>query len=384
MKYFPFIWANLRRKPIRTVFAILSLVFAFTLLGLVFGLEVRLRQIIESAHGDRIHTVARFAGKLRLAQMDQISKMTDISDVGAMDGVVGYYQRPENNFPILMLGSGMRQVFPELLPTSREWQMLAARRDGVIVSSLFSMKYGLRVGGALGVISSGTPKAKGSDAWTLEVLEIVPDISLMPVGFAVGSYDYLEQVRPQAERGDVQQFWSIAKDAGRADAVRREIDKRFSDSAVPTRSVSEKVLFQSTAAGGGDVIVALTIMAVVGMAMIMFLTANAWRHSICERTTELAVLKTLGFSSMAILTLVFVEVALPCLSGALLGLGLAAGTSVAMPLILPAGVTLPPPKIGFEVVASGVGAALLITLAAAATPVLRIARLDVATVLARH
>jgi putative ABC transport system permease protein len=118
--------------------------------------------------------------------------------------------------------------------------------------------------------------------------------------------------------------------------------------------------------------------------MIMFLTANALGHSIRERTAELAVLKTLGFSNVSVVTLVLTEAALPCLFGCFLGLAVAKGAAAAMPFISPAGFALPPLEIDFEVVSSGIGAALLIALVAAAMPVLRIMRLDVAAALARH
>lgn len=376
MKYLPFIWANLRRKPLRTVFTLISLTFAFTLLGLDLGLKANLRQATESARADRIHTVARLVGRLGLPQKNQIAQLPGVAAIGALDGVEGYYQRPGNNLAIMMVDAGMRTVVPELLPSSRQWQLLASRPDGVLVSHFLAARYRLRPGSDLRVT------AKGPDAWNFKILGVVPDIPTMPVGFAVGNYDYLEQVRPHANRGAVREFWLTAKDAAAADAVAHEIDARFSSSAVPTRSDSETVLIRNTASALGNAILALSTIAVVGVVMIMILTANALRHSIRERTTELAVLKTLGYSNSAILALVLVEAALPCIAGAVLGLGVAAAASAVMPLLLPAGVILPPPEINAAVIGTGIGAALLVALGAAAGPVLKITQLDVATALA--
>lgn len=384
MKYLPFIWASLWRKPIRTVFTFVSVVLGFVLLGVALGLHASLRHLAESARADRIYISARFAGKLRLAQLEQISQMPDVSNVAALDAIAGYYRRPGNNAAILMLGPEMRKVFPELSLTAQQWEMLAGARDGVFASKLFAIRYGLRVGSDFPVISSGTPRADGSDVWEFDVLGIVPDIALMPVGFAIGNYDYLDQARAQTDQGEAGQFWILAKDAGHTGEVMNEIDQFFANSSVPTRSVSEKALLESAGGGGSDSVLAITAIAVVGVLMIMFLTANALGHSIRERTAELAVLKTLGFSNVSVVTLVLTEAALPCLFGCFLGLAAAKGAAAAMPFISPAGFVLPPLRIDFEVVSSGIGAALLIALVAAAMPVLRITRLDVAAALARH
>ena len=42
MKYFPLVWAALRRKPLRAVMTLLSVTMAFTLFGLMIGYGLRL------------------------------------------------------------------------------------------------------------------------------------------------------------------------------------------------------------------------------------------------------------------------------------------------------------------------------------------------------
>lgn len=164
----------------------------------------------------------------------------------------------------------------------------------------------------------------------------------------------------------------------------REIDKWFFSSDFPTRSVSEKALLASAGGGGGDALAALISLAVAGIVMVVVLTTNALRHSLRERTTELAVMKAMGFPNHKIVTHVLVEAALPCLFGCLFGLAISAGLAATMPLMLPAAVLIPAPTIDFEVVSSGIGAALLVALVAGAWPAVRIARLDVAAALLRH
>ncbi|HEV2704258.1 MAG TPA: ABC transporter permease [Steroidobacteraceae bacterium] len=303
--------------------------------------------------------------------------------IGALDVIAGSYQRAANKVVVLMPGPGMREVFPELPLTAQQWQMLKTMRAGVFVSHLLAEKFALKAGAAFPVTTSGLPRADGANAWSFEVLGVVPDISLLPVGYALGNFDYLDQSRPMGDRGEVQQFWLLAADVSQVDTLMKLIDTAFGNSSVPTRSVSEKALLQGNGGSGSDAIAALMGLASVGVIMIMVVTANAMRHSILERNTELAVLKTLGFSNATIMGLILTEAALPCLSGGLFGLLIAALTAAASPLLLPADVTLPVPQVNFEVVTLGTGAALLIALVAATVPVMRITRLDVAAALAR-
>jgi putative ABC transport system permease protein len=383
MKYWSLIWANLWRKPLRTIFTFVSVVLGFTLLGLVLGLNASFRHVAEVAHADRIYTAARYNSPLHIAQRQQISGLTDVRNVAALDSIVGYYQRPGINLAVLMLDREMQKVFVELPLTAAQWAVLSNTRDGVFASNLFATRYGLKAASSFAVISPNTHKSDGSDVWAFNLLGIVPDIPLMPVGFAVGNYDYLDQARPEINRGEVKQFWLLAKDGDHADQVVREIDNFFASSAVPTKSVSERALLEETGSGNESALV-LKAIALVGMIMIAVVTVNALAHSIRERIGELAILKTIGFPNRAVVTLVTTEAALPCLSGCLTGLALAAGAAAVMPAIVPPEVILPIPSVDFEVVCVGVGAALLIAAIAVAVPALRISRLDVATALARR
>jgi putative ABC transport system permease protein len=384
MKYLPYISANLWHKPVRTLFTFVSIVFGFTLLGLTFGLHASLRSMAKSARADRIYTSARLNSRLRLPQMELISRLHGVERVAPLDAIGGYYQRPGNNVTVLMPGEGMREVFPELSLSEHQWEMLAGARDGAFVSHLMATRYGLKPGTRFPLIAPGTPRADGADVWTFDVLGIVPDIALMPVGFAVGNYEYLDQSRPQSDRGEVGQFWVVAKDAGLTEEVTKAIDDMFANSPVATRSVSEKALLESQGGSGSDSILGITAMALFGVLMIAFLTSNAIGHSIRERTRELAVLKTLGFSNSVVVSLTLAEAAIPCLSGCIVGLALAAATAAIMPEISPPGFLLPDPEIGLTVVSLAVGVALAIAVVASAFPSLRITRLDVATALARH
>lgn len=133
---------------------------------------------------------------------------------------------------------------------------------------------------------------------------------------------------------------------------------------------------------GHDLDKAIVAIAGLGFAMILFLTVNAMAQSMRERGWEFALLRTLGFSSRRVATLLFCEVAFPCLAGAVAGQGLAQLVLLLLSHLLAAKlqtVLLPPPAS----VGVNFSSAALVALASMILPVRRLSRLNLAATLAR-
>ncbi len=123
------------------------------------------------------------------------------------------------------------------------------------------------------------------------------------------------------------------------------------------------------------------VMSVIGMALMLSLTAWAMAHAVRLRIHEFGLLKALGFSHRRIIALVVAEAAAPCVAGAVLGL-------LAVPLLfamlaswLPPLATLPPLAYNPVMLAVALGIALLVPSVGSVLPALRIARLDAAAAL---
>jgi len=114
------------------------------------------------------------------------------------------------------------------------------------------------------------------------------------------------------------------------------------------------------------------------LAALLFGTATMMMQSVRERTPELAVLKTIGFTDRAVFLLVLVEAVLVCLAAAACGLALSL-------LVFPfaarfvSGLTMPP-----VTVATGLALAVALAAVSAAIPAIRAARLQVASALAER
>jgi putative ABC transport system permease protein len=114
---------------------------------------------------------------------------------------------------------------------------------------------------------------------------------------------------------------------------------------------------------------------------ILLVTANAMMMNQRERTGEVAVMKTVGFSDRRVFGLVIVEAAVVSLVGAALGLGAA----VLLPVVTGFGTGgfLPGFRVTPGTVAVGATVALLLTVASGVFPAWQAAKLPVVQALRR-
>jgi putative ABC transport system permease protein len=132
--------------------------------------------------------------------------------------------------------------------------------------------------------------------------------------------------------------------------------------------------------GQGFLMGALAVSA-IGMALILFLTANAMAQSVRLRIGEFGVLKAIGYSHRLILLLVMAEAALPCLGGAVLGLSFAPLLLGLLKLLLPPLAIFPGLVYSPLMLAAAAALAVLIGAGSGALPASRIIRLEVAAAL---
>ena len=132
------------------------------------------------------------------------------------------------------------------------------------------------------------------------------------------STEYVEQALPRA-KGRTGTLFILADSAGHVTTVAKAVDEMFANSPAPTKTESEKAFGLSFVAQLGNVkLFILSICAAVVFA-ILLVSGNTMAMTIRERTREVAVLKTLGFSRGTILALYVGEAITISLIGGVLG-----------------------------------------------------------------
>ena len=139
-------------------------------------------------------------------------------------------------------------------------------------------------------------------------------------------YEYVNQTMRNTGFSD-QVGWYIVRveNPAEADAVARRMDAMFANSPAETKTATEQAFVSDFAKQVGDIGAIMTAIAAGVILCILFVAGNAMAQSIRERTNELAILKTLGYSDGKVLAMVLLESTLVALLGGGLGLAIAWG-----------------------------------------------------------
>ena len=326
-KFLPLFFANLRRKPIRTTLTIASIIIAFLLFGLLKTLQGAFALGADLAGIDRLATTHRMS----LIQPFPISYMNRIR---AVDGVVaaapfiwmgGTYQDPHNQ--VQAQGTDPEtflKVYSEYkLPPEQRADWLSDRRSVIIGRSLAN-QYKWKIGDTVPIRSSFFRKANdGGDTWDMRIAGIF-DASNGDVTSLFFHYDYVNEALAQNNGRDIA-IWAVMKIRNPADAQRvsAEIDALFANSPAETKTGTESAFIQGFANQMGDIATIVTAIASAVFFTMLLVTANTMAQSVRERTNEIAVLKTLGYSKQTVAGLVLGESFAITTIGGVIGLGIA-------------------------------------------------------------
>ncbi|HEU4625096.1 MAG TPA: ABC transporter permease [Steroidobacteraceae bacterium] len=377
MKYLPLVWAGIWRKKSRAVLMLLQIVSAFLLFGLLQGLNSGIKQAIAKTHSDRLYV----ASNVSLGDPLPISLLADVKAVRGVDEVSpfvqfpGIYQRPGQAIPITAVDvRAFFRMFPDYVASKAQLEALENRRTGAIIGANAARRYGINVGDRLTLQSPMMRKDGGS--W---VFDVVGTYDVPSQGIAANNvivhYDYVNEAR-LVDRDTVILFVAHAANPANAAAVGLAIDNKFANSSHETRTQSEGDLVASQIQRIADLdFIVGGIIGAVFFALLLA-TGTLMMQSIRERTPELGVLKTLGYSDRLVMTLILVEAVTFCIMAAVIGLVLASFLlRMASPQIGLAGM----PNV---VIAAGLAFAIALALLGGSVPAWRGLKLQVADALA--
>jgi putative ABC transport system permease protein len=379
MKYLPLIWAGLMRKKLRTTFTLLSIVIAFLLFGLLQGVNAAFSRGVEGAHLNRLVVQGKVSmtDQMPEAYRGQIAAVPGVTGLTFASWFGGYYQDPKNtifSFPVEALT--YFDVFPEIVLPQGELAALARTRTGAVIGRRLAERYGWKIGDAIPVKSTIWTKQDGTSDWTFQVVGVFtcPTDTGQEERLFFNN-DYFDEARG-FDRNLIGWYSVRIDDPTHAGRIADAIDRLFANSEHETKTVTEKEFQQSFLKQFGDVnFIVSSIIGAVFFAL-LFLTGNTMMQSVRERIPEFAILKTIGYSDRAVLSLIVTEGLFLALTAAALGL---AGSVAIFPRFQDVvGVAQLPPG----VVGLGLVAAVLLALVTALLPGWRVARLNIVDALA--
>lgn len=329
MKYLPLLWRNLMRKKVRTLFTVGSILVSFLLFGLLAALEQSFLAGAEEAGVDRLITMHKvsFVQPLPLHYRQTIQAVEGVQLTCPMMWFGGYYQDRSNQFSQFAVDpEALLALTPYAGLGPEERQRWLADRTGAIVAASIARRFGWEVGDRVPLISP-LFQPGGRTVWEFDIDGIFDDSDPAQAGMGqfFFHYEYLNQADWGLAGGEfnmVGHFISRISDPDRADAIAAAIDARFANSPNETKTSTERAFAQSFANQVGNVrAIAIGISLVVFFTLLL-VAGNTVSQSVRERTAELAVLKTFGFTDGGVMALVIAEALTLTALGGVIGLAL--------------------------------------------------------------
>ena len=322
MKYVHLVWRNLIRRKTRTTFAFLSVVIAFVLFGVLATIRVAFSYGVEVAGADRlimIHKVS-FINFLPVSYKERIEGVDGVAAATHATWFGGIYQDPSNFFSQMAVEpEEWLRMYPEFTLPDDQKKAWLADRTGAIAGRTVADRFGWKVGDRIPI--QGTIFQSGVWEFTIDGI-FDGDREGVDTNQFFFHNQYLWE---KAAFGDGLVGWYIIRvdDPRRSADVAQRVDALFANSPYETKTSTEKAFVQAFANQVGDIGAILTTILVAVFFTILLVTGNTMAQSIRERTSELAVLKTLGYRNGLILTLVLAESLVIAVAGGSVGLVLA-------------------------------------------------------------
>jgi len=323
VKFLPLLWSSLWRKKVRTIFTLLSIFVAFLLFGLLMTIRGAFTFGVQVAGVDRLVVIHKISliMPLPVSYKDRLISTPGVAMVSPQTWFGGVYQDPSNFFAQMAVEpEPFMKIYPEFKLPPDQAKAWLADRQGVIVGADLAKRFGWKIGDRIPLVGTIWQPKQGQ-VWDFNVVGIYDGEPAVDKTQFFFRYDFLDENR-RAGQGLV--GWYVVKiaDPSQAQQMAAKFDSMFANSSSETKTTTEKGFVEGFAKQVGDIGSIMVAILVAVLFTMLLVAANTMAQSVRERTSEVGVLKTLGFSNATILVLVLGESVLIALIGGSLGLGL--------------------------------------------------------------
>lgn len=322
MKYLTYILRNARRNPVRTGLTIASIAISMFLMMILTSFFAAMQEansatkefnriIVMNANG--------FAGQVPIARVRQVEAMEGVVAATPFSWYGGKYQNQRVLFA--QFGVDADKVFQTLdeykLPDD---QLAAFKADkaGAVIGPKLAREYKLKVGDPMPLQGDIYPvdlklnirgiyeSPRNTDQRMVLFHHSYLDDQLRQMGSSGGG----SATTPSAGAGNAGIVFVKCNSAAATASLCKKIDDEYRSTDFPTRTQTEEAfgqMFSEMMGGLKDTVFWIGCAVVVSL---LFVAGNAMAMAMRERTTEVAVLKAIGFNKGLVLGLVLAEAVL--------------------------------------------------------------------------
>ena len=319
-KFLTLVFKNLLRSKRRTVLTILSIAVSLFIFSVLVSVPTFANQMLaDTASSVRIACRTKMGLNYPLPEAYKVKFATTPHVVAVVPDVFygGIYHEASDQFPsVAMEPENIDIMFLDWGFSREGVEQFKKIRTACMVAQGTMRRFNLHLGQQI--------ELRGT-AYPFNVtLTIVGTIAKGPApSFLIFRRDYFEEAAGRP--GIVDNFWVRVDDSRVVPEVCAALDNQFANSSAETQSDSEEA-FLGSVLGRFRIFMKLAeLLGLVVVVAIGLVAANTAAMSIRERRSEIAVMRSIGFPSRLVLSLLVSESLVIALLGGTLGCGVAFG-----------------------------------------------------------
>ncbi len=320
MKLLTYIWRNVTRNKLRSALTIMSVGFSLALMTILYGyLAMQKVSEREATKHDRVVVMNKlgFAALMPIAHADRVTKLAGVQAVTPFAWFGGNYKDQQS--PFAQFGVEPQTAFEVFGEYQIDPEQLAAFKDdkqGCVVDKGLAEQMEWKLGERVPL--KGTIYAYDLDLHIVGIFEAPSN-----TGALWFNWNYLDDQLKLANApfsGNAGALYAKCRVSDEVAIVSDQIDAMFANSENVTRTRTEAAFQRMFADMLGDVQSYIRYISLAVVFALALVAASAMAMSMRERTTEVAVLKAIGFSKQRVLLLVLGEATLIAMLGGMLGI----------------------------------------------------------------
>jgi putative ABC transport system permease protein len=307
MKLLKYMWRNVTRNKLRSLLTIFSVAFSLALMTVLFGyIAMQDAWGREASKYNRIVVMNSqgFSGLLPISYVDRVRSIEGVEAAVPYSWFGGNYK--DEQMPFAQFGTDPNSAFDvwtefDIDPAQlEEWKR---NRRGCVVDRRMADRRGWKIGERIPL--KGTYYPFTLDLTLCGIYDTPQPVDSLWFNLAYLDEGLREKHAPGA--GNAGMIFARVASADIIAPVSKEIDTRFASSENPTRTQTEQAFAQMFNDMIGGIRAYIRLIAMIVVFSLTLVAANSMAMSMRERTTEVAVLKAIGFSRSRVLALVLGE-----------------------------------------------------------------------------
>ncbi len=344
MKYLPNILKHLRRNWIRTLSTVAAMGLCIFLFCPLQSVLYAVNALLASSSANRLVTrhAVSLVFALPLSYENRILGVPGVKRVAISSWFGGSLPAKKegkadtdsssttdwsNFFPNMAVeAEPFLAMYPEYQLPPDQYKAFLEDQRGCLIGRKLASKFGWKIGDTFFLESFIPPYRKPDGPFEFVVRGILDADSRYPNADLNNMYfQYKYFYEGTGRRVAAGTYYIEIDDPDQAGVVSKRIDDLFANSDAQTHTETEKAFQAGFISMAGNLALLLNTIGPAVAFTILLVTANTMSMAIRERRTEIAVLKTLGFSSSRVMGLVVAEAVVLGVLGGLLGIGASQG-----------------------------------------------------------